>query len=318
MGDQELSGDVLVVGLNPAVDVTYRIPALRHGTSHRVDGVHRQAGGKALNVVRILHQMAVPARLLAFAGGTTGDFLSAELTAAGISAQLVPTSAATRSTVAVVDAVDATLFNEPGSPVSAAEWAAFQVAFAGALVAAAVVVLSGSVPPGPGEAAYHRLVSAARAAGRPTVLDAAGVHLQQALSARPIVVKPNHHEAGELLGRALQNEADGIAAAREIQRRGAANVLVSRGTEGLIAATTDGIWSARADEPVLGNPTGAGDAMVAAMAAGLRSSAGWPELLREAVAWSAGAVAVDVAGGLDLATVIRVRQRAEVMRRATG
>lgn len=315
MGDQQLSGDVLVVGLNPAVDVTYRIPALRHGTSHRVVGVHRQAGGKALNVVRVLHQLAVPARLLAFAGGTSGAFLSDELTAAGISAQFVATSAATRSTVAVVDDVDATVFNEPGSAVLPAEWSAFQVAFAAALRTADVVVFAGSVPPGVGDAAYHWLVSAAGAAGRSTVLDAAGVHLQQALTARPTVVKPNHHEAGELLGRALITEDDGVAAAQELQRLGAVSALVSRGAEGLIAATPDGIWAVRGGGRVAGNPTGAGDAVVAAVAAGLLVSADWPDLLREAVALSAGAVAVDVAGRVHLPTVTQVRQRAEVLRR---
>jgi len=52
---------------------------------------------------------------------------------------------------------------------------------------------------------------------------------------------------------------------------------------------------------VAGNPTGAGDALTAALAAGLHSGAPWPEPLRDGVACAAAAVACEVAGEIDLA-----------------
>ncbi|MGH3715904.1 MAG: PfkB family carbohydrate kinase, partial [Micromonosporaceae bacterium] len=69
--------------------------------------------------------------------------------------------------------------------------------------------------------------------------------------------------------------------------------------DGLLAVTGDGAWHAVAP-PQRGNPTGAGDAVVAALARGLRRGHGWPELLVEATALSAAAVREPVAGTVDL------------------
>lgn len=58
--------------------------------------------------------------------------------------------------------------------------------------------------------------------------------------------------------------------------------------------------TARPPRHINGNPTGAGDACVAALARGLLLDTAWPELLRDAVALSAAAVAAPVAGSVDL------------------
>ena len=76
---------------------------------------------------------------------------------------LTPISGQSRRTVTVIDAREATAFNEPGPPVSAAEWTAFTNAFGELVRAARVVVMSGSVPPGCPDTAYAELVAAARA-----------------------------------------------------------------------------------------------------------------------------------------------------------
>jgi fructose-1-phosphate kinase PfkB-like protein len=62
-------------------------------------------------------------------------------------------------------------------------------------------------------------------------------------------------------------------------------------------AAPGGYWSARLPEALSGNPTGAGDAGVAAAAVALAEGITEPrEILRRATAWSAAAVLMPAAG----------------------
>jgi tagatose 6-phosphate kinase len=139
------------------------------------------------------------------------------------------------------------------------------------------------------------------------VLDAEGPALGSALRAGPYLVKPNVHELAATVGRPLRTQDEIVAAATELLLSGAGAAVISRGAEGLLALTADGHWRAHSTEAVRGNPTGAGDALVAALASGIVRGLPWSESLAEAVAVSAAAVAVPVAGGFDEPTRSRVR-----------
>jgi len=93
---------------------------------------------------------------------------------------------------------------------------------------------------------------------------------------------------------------------------GAPAVVISRGPRGLLALTTGGAWQVAPPEQLAGNPTGAGDACVAALARGLRDATGWPGLLADAVALSAAAVAAPAAGAIDHHTYRRLREAVQV------
>ena len=77
---------------------------------------------------------------------------------------------------------------------------------------------------------------------------------------------------------------------------GAGAVVVTLGPEGLLAATGDGCWRARAPAAVAGNATGAGDAVAAALAHGIVLGRPWHERLRHAAALGAATAAAPVAG----------------------
>src|SRR2546430_16726547 len=116
---------ILTVPLNTALDVTYRVGLLEPGETHRVEEVRTQAGGKGVNVARVLHALGHEVMITGFAGGPTGEALRADLSAAGLAEALVPIEGSTRRTVTVVDDRDATGFHEPGPTVTPAEWADF-------------------------------------------------------------------------------------------------------------------------------------------------------------------------------------------------
>ncbi|MCX4750406.1 1-phosphofructokinase family hexose kinase [Kitasatospora sp. NBC_01287] len=295
---------ILTVTLNAALDVTYLVDALVPHASHRVETAHERAGGKGVNVARVLAALGQPTTVTGLAGGPTGALLRGELRAAGLTDELVPIAGDSRRTVTVVSRADgdATVFNQSGPSVTPAEWAAFTTHYARLLGDASVVVLSGSLPPGLPPDAYGRLVTLAAEAGAATVLDTSGPPLLSALAAGPDVVKPNAAELTAVTGR-----QDIAGAAAELRSMGARAVVASDGPNGLYAVTAHGSWRATPPERLSGNPTGAGDACVAALAAGLATGAPWPELLREAVALSAAAVPCPMAGDFDAATYRRFR-----------
>lgn len=284
---------ILAVTLNAALDVTYTVHRLDRHTSHRVREVTARAGGKGVNVARVLSSLGHEVLATGLFGGPDGERLRADLAAAGIPDGFLEVTGQTRRTVTVVDG-DATVFNEPGPMITAEEWVRFEDAYVARLQDARAVALCGSLPPGVPPDAYARLAATARAAGIPVVLDTSGDALLRGLAGRPQVVKPNAAELDEVLPGA------GIdAAASHLRERGADAVVVSLGAEGLHAVTGDGVWSARPPQEVRGNPTGAGDAVVAGIAVGLAESAPWPELLVNAVALGAAAVLAPLAGDVD-------------------
>jgi tagatose 6-phosphate kinase len=183
-----------------------------------------------------------------------------------------------------------------------------------------VVTLSGSLPPGLPLDAYADLIALARRADVPTVLDTSGPALRTGLRARPTIVKPNAAELADLLTepaanalRPSESDEDLVALVRDL---GAEVVVVSRGERGLLAVHGAHSWAAAPPERIDGNPTGAGDACVAALARGLRDRIGWPELLADAVALSAAAVAVPIAGAFDVDLYRRIRPLVQAEPRA--
>lgn len=277
---------ITVLCANPALDVTYRVHRVTRGAVHSVGSVWRRAGGKGANVARVLGQLGAPVTLVAPLGGLGGAQYAAEF---GPGLVPVPIAAPPRTSVCVVDE-DATIFNEPGALVSSAEWEA--VVSAVVATEPDVLVLSGSLPQGVPADAYAGLVAEAQAR---TVVDTKGLPLRAVLAARPDLVAPNLAEVREIVG-----DVGPAEAAAALCERGARAAAVSAGPDGVVAVTSAGRWRARPPRVLTGNPTGAGDALTAALALGLAREASWPEVLRDAVATSAAALACDTAGEIDL------------------
>ncbi|AUG81976.1 sugar kinase [Kitasatospora sp. MMS16-BH015] len=300
---------ILTVTLNAALDVTYQVAELQPGGSTRVRTVAERAGGKGVNVSRVLRTLGVATEVTGLAGGLTGRALRADLARSGLADFLVPVARESRRTVAVVDerAGETSILLEPGPEVSTAEWRAFTGSYRARLARAKTVVLSGSLPRGLPADAYALLLYHARLAGVPAVLDTEGEPLLAALRERPALIKPNAHELTATTGC-----SDPLEAIAQLRTAGARAVVASLGPDGLLAVSPEGRWRAAPPHPVAGNPTGAGDAAVAALAVGLTSGSPWPEVLARAVALSAAAVAAPLAGSYDAALYRSLREQVSV------
>ncbi|PPK68885.1 hexose kinase [Actinokineospora auranticolor] len=298
---------ILTVTANPALDVSYRVDELRPGQTHRIRAVHERAGGKGFNVSRVLYDQGVPTLALGPVGGILGDSLRADLVDSGVPHDLLPVAAATRMTIAVV-ATEATMFNEPGGPLSTADWLRLAGLVGEYLPTTDVLVCSGSLPLDAPDETYADLVGLAREAGVPTVVDAGGPVLRAAAEAGAAVLKPNAEELAAAVG-----FDDPLRGARLLKEAGAGAVLVSLGADGTLLVTDEGEWRAAPPYPIAGNPTGAGDAAVAALADGLRRGLPWPDRLALAVTWSAAAVAAPLAGMMDADTLAEIEGKVAVV-----
>ncbi|MDQ6772123.1 MAG: hexose kinase [Candidatus Dormibacteraeota bacterium] len=309
-----MAGRILTVTLNAALDLTYEVDQVDWHGANRVRAVHALAGGKGVNVARVLQALGWEVAVAGLAGGPTGAAIRQGLAESGLLDLLVEIAGESRRTLVVADAgrSQAALFNEPGPQVSDEEWAAFLRCFRSAITESPAVVLAGSLPPGVPTDAYAVLTRAATEMGVATVLDADGAALRHGLGARPALVKPNESELASLLGRSPAGPTELLAAAAELQAAGAQAVVVSLGAAGLIARTLAGCWRATPPEQVGGNPTGAGDAAVAQLTAGLITSTPWPELLADAAAISAAAVLTASAGSYDPRAYRRIRAVTQV------
>ena len=287
---------IVCVCPGPAVDVTYHVDRMVHGATVRVASVTERPGGKAVNVARVLHGLGEQVLLVAPAGGSTGDQLRDSLAELGLASRLVPDRVPTRRTVNVVDAGGAaTCFSEPSATDC---WPELHEAVIGSLADARAVVVSGSLPAGVPPDGLATLVRAVSERHLPIIVDTHGPPLLEALEAGCDVVKPNADELAQ-----VTSDADPSLAARRLADRHGAAVVASLGGAGVVAAMPHGTWAAYSDAVVTGNPTGAGDALVAGLARGLARDGTvleHPEdLLRDAVALATAAVRAPTAGDVD-------------------
>jgi fructose-1-phosphate kinase PfkB-like protein len=228
----------------------------------------------------------------------------------GVDLRGVPAAGELRSAQVILeDGGRATVLNEPGPPVSAAEWSALEAAVEAGLGSHRALVCSGSLPPGAPPDGYGRLAELVRVGGaRWVVVDTAGEALGGSLGAGPDVVTPNLGEAeGLLAGRGVEDvevdsdaEARALAAAEALVGRGARAAIVTAAAAGAAVAWggAGSVWLA-APAVRVRNPIGAGDVFTAAVAAALEGGAALLDAARAAVAAAAASVEAPRAGDLD-------------------
>jgi len=306
---------------NPALDITYAVPFVALGETHRVASVSERAGGKGLNVAAVLTSMGCRSVAVAPVGEMDLDLFASDLGARRVPHRLVPSPCPTRRSVAVVEASGrVTLLNEPGIGQSQRVWDRVADEIEALAPEASTLTVSGSFPPGTDPDLVRRVTRLAHEAGLRVVLDVSGAPLSRALALGPDLVKPNRVEAAQTLTGLGRGEVPSVpGAARALVAAGARAAVISDGTNGLVLVHDDVALRAHLPRPLSGNPTGAGDALTASLAADLdgdgdlpQGPEAWASVLRRGVAWSAAAVLQPVAGAVDPADVTRLLPTVEI------
>lgn len=304
---------VYTVTLNAAVDHYVEVDRLTLGETNRVRHSEFDIGGKGINVSRVLHRLGYDTVAVAFIAGHTGDMVERGLAREGVPARFIEGPGETRTNISFRerDTGRQTSLNEPGAEVPLSLLDELRGVLR-EVPAGHVVVLAGSVPPGLPSTVYRDLIQDLRRQGVRAVLDTSGPALEQALPARPVLIKPNHEEAGELLGRRLESETEVLAAGRELLARGPEAVVISLGARGALAFTPEAVYRAVPPPVEKRSAIGSGDSMVAGLALAFQ-----PEglSLTEALRWgTAAGAATAMTPGTDLCRPEDVRHLLDAVR----
>lgn len=259
---------VYTVTLNPALDYVIHIEDFQTGEINRTQREEIQFGGKGINVSTVLTRLGVENTALGFLAGFTGQALAEGLRKNGIQTDFIWLMEGLTRINVKIKAGEETELNGRGPVIpSAALDELFQKL--DRLQSGDVLDLSGSIPASLPDDIYQQILRQLEGRGILTVVDAAGELLCTALSYRPFLIKPNHHELGEIFGQTPVTDQELTACAKKLQKQGARNVLVSMAGEGsLLLDETGACHRLGVPRGTVRNSVGAGDSMVAGFLAG--------------------------------------------------
>lgn len=252
---------IYTVTLNPSIDFIVRLDSLALGSVNRMTSDDKFAGGKGINVSRILKRLDIENTATGFIGGFTGRFVKDGLVDEGIATKFVEVSEDTRINVKV-KAGEETEINGAGPHISTEKLEELEAILA-SLSSEDTVVFAGSAPSSLGNQVYNTLIPIAKKAGAEVVCDFEGQTLLDSLNYQPLLVKPNNHELADIFGVELNGLADIEKYAREILAKGAKNVIISMAGDGALLVTPEAAYFTKPIKGIVKNSVGAGDSMVA-------------------------------------------------------
>lgn len=307
---------ILTVTLNPAVDKTYTTGTLMLGQVNRMRTVHNIAGGKGINVAKILRQYGYNVMTAGFLGGYTGQFIENCMQELHAQCRFTKVAGETRSSINVI-AEDGyvTEILEPGPVISAQELEQFVVDYKKAVTECELVVMSGSVAKGIPADVYGDLIAIGKEAGKKCILDTSGEALLHGIEAAPYMIKPNQKELEYLVGHKLKDIGEVVVAAKGLREKGIEHVLVSMGKKGLLSVSEEGELWAKSPAIKSVNTVGCGDSVVASYAMSLLKEEDEYTALRRAAAISAANAATLESGDISLELAEELLGKIQIERR---
>ena len=277
---------VYTVTFNPALDYVMNVEKLSTDDINRTESEELYYGGKGINVSAILSRLNIPTVALGFTAGFTGKKLKEMLDDDGIKNDFTElNSGFTRINVKVKFGKELDI-NANGPEITAEKIKELFLKLK-KLNDGDYLVLAGSVPASLPDDLYSKILEELSGKNINIVVDTTGNQLLNVLKYKPFLIKPNHHELGEIFGQEMDTTEKITEYAKKLQEMGAVNVLVSRGGDGAVLVDGNGtVHPAAAVEGTLVNSVGCGDSMVAGFIAGYITNKSYSEALKLSVASS--------------------------------
>ncbi|MBS8264502.1 1-phosphofructokinase [Mesobacillus boroniphilus] len=273
---------IYTLTLNPSVDYIVEADEIQLGGLNRSSNETKLPGGKGINVSRVLRSLGVDNKATGFLGGFTGKYVEEFLIGEDVQTSFVKVEGDTRINIKL-KAGSETEINAPGPEIStlAIESLKEQIMQMGN---EDYLVLAGSIPSSMPESIYEEIVQICKKTGAEVIVDAEGDLLKNILDYRPFLIKPNHHELGQLFNKEITNADEAIFYGKKLVEAGAKNVIVSLAGKGAVYINEHDAYKAAVPQGEVKSSVGAGDSMVAGFVAQYLKTGDRKEAFRYSVA----------------------------------
>lgn len=260
---------IYTVTFNPSLDYIVEVKNMTLGATNRTSFEQMLPGGKGLNVSFVLENLGFNTTALGFLAGFVGEEIERRVAETGVTCEFLKLNEGCSRINMKVRNVDGTEVNGMG-PVIPEEMVKQMLERLDSLTKEDILVLAGSIPSSMPATIYSDIMERLSGENAPLmVVDATKDLLLNVLPYHPFLIKPNHHELGELFGVTITTREEAVPYAKKLQEQGARNVLVSMGGLGAVLVDEQGgVYLNEAPEGVVVNSVGAGDSMVAGFLAG--------------------------------------------------
>ena len=275
---------IYTMTLNPALDYVMHPLTLDMGYTNRSSSEELYCGGNGINISTLLNELDVVNVAMGIVAGFTGEYLINELQDAGIASNFVKLDRGYTRINVKLNGIVMTMVNGMGPkiPQKKVDELLERIDYVGE---GDTLILTGSIPKSLPENMYDIIMKRLAGRGIRFVVDAPGNLLLESLPAHPFLIKPNNHEVGRIFDARPETPEECIPYARELQKRGAQNVIVSCGGHGSLLLDENGETHTVPTAKIrLVNATGAGDSMVAGFVAKTAEGADYETALRFASA----------------------------------
>lgn len=274
----------LTITLNPAVDKAYRVPDFRKGNVHRTNKVYSTAGGKGLNVSRVLKDLGHEVTATGIIGDDNSDLITENLYNLDINCEFIEAQGITRTCLNIIDPKDrqSTEILESGFTVNEKVLDAFLNKYLNLLDKNEIIIASGSIPPGIPEDFYKKLIEKAKEKNKIFILDTSNEALKHGIIAKPHYIKPNKQEVKKLFNNEKSSSYKKLL--KNLKEIGINTPIISLGSEGAMIYHLNQTFQLVPPKVKVINPVGSGDSFIAGLVAGIKEKENLLEAFKLAVA----------------------------------
>lgn len=269
---------IYTLTLNPALDYIITMEDFTKDTVNRNEKEEVFAGGKGINVSQVLKNLDVENVALGFVAGFTGEKIERDLALYGCFVDFVHLrygmsriNIKIKGGSGVLNENRETEINGMG-PLVPEDKLAQLFEKLEQIVDGDILVLGGSAMASLPEDIYAQIIEHLEGKDVRIIVDAEKKLLTQVLPYHPFLIKPNRKELANACGVSfsdIKTQDDVVKYAKELQDKGARNILVSLGEDGALMLLEDGtVLSKNSPKGEVVDGVGAGNSMVAGFLTG--------------------------------------------------
>ncbi len=281
--------NIITVTVNPALDLHISSPDFERGGYNSATVISRDSAGKGVNVSRALTENGIDNLCYMVLGREGYEEFVAPLAARGMKLLYTLTDGRVRENINIHHTGEETVIATRGPAVCAREVGDMEGQLLPLVSRDSIIVFSGSISEGSDKQAILGALHGFKSAGAGLVIDSKSLELEEIISLKPYLIKPNEREAEALTGLSITDLASAESAAAAMHDMGCENVLLTLGELGGVLASDEGTFTASVPEVKVMSSVGAGDSTIAGFLTAKMTRQGGREALATALAYGTAA-----------------------------